>query len=305
MKKFFVPIVCLSLFLALPSCDPKDPEDPDPNDSTGVETAFVSKTPQTRNILLEEYTGVNCGYCPDGHKRGDELHAQYPDKVFQINIHAGGFSAGVYNTSEGTALNTAFGVSSYPAGVVNRELINENGTYKYAIGRGYWANIASQIMVNNAYVNVAAKTTINKSSRKLTCKVQAYFTDSSAVGAGKNFINIAIVQDSIWGSQSGGSALYPAMWDATINKYKHNHMLRTFITGVSGEAIPTNTKGTLYSKTFTYTIPETISNEAMVLEKLSIIVFVSQNNPLNALQVTQADQLPTVINVSKSSLSFE
>lgn len=302
MKKFFVPIICLGLFLAFPSCDPKDPDDPDPDP---VEETFVSKTPQTRNIILEEYTGINCGYCPDGHKRGDELHAAYPDKVWQINIHAGSFSAGTYNTPEGTVLNTSFGVSSYPAGVVSRELVNDNGSYKYAISRAYWANVASQLMARNAYVNVAAKTTINKSTRKLTCKVQAYFTDSSTVGAGKNFINVAIVQDNIWGSQSGGSALYPAMYDAGTGKYKHNHMLRTFITGVSGEAIPTNTKGTLYSKTFTYTIPESISAESVVLDDLTVLVFVSQNDPTKAMQVQQAVDLPTIINACKSSLTFE
>jgi hypothetical protein len=265
----------------------------------------VNKTPQTRNIILEEYTGINCGYCPDGHKRGDELHAQYPDKVWQINIHAGSFSAGTYNTPEGTALNTAFGVSSYPAGVVSRELVNDNGSYKYAISRAYWTNVASQLMARNAYVNVAAKTTINKSTRKLTCKVQAYFTDSSTVGAGKNFINIVLLQDNIWGSQNGGSALYPAMYDAGTGKYKHNHMLRTFITGVSGEAIPTNTKGTLYSKTFTYTIPESISAESVVLDDVTVLVFVSQNDPTKAMQVQQAVDLPTIINACKSSLTFE
>lgn len=302
MKKFFVPIVCLGLFLAFTSCDPdKDKDKDDPK----VEETFVSKTTQTKNIILEEYTGVNCGWCPDGHKIGDELHTKYPEKLWQINIHAGQFSAGTYNTPEGTALNTGFGVSSYPAGVVSRELVKVGEKLQYAISRNAWANVAEQIMVRNAYVNVAAKTTINKSTRTLTCKVQAYFTDSSAVGQGKNFINIALVEDNIWGNQGGGKDLYPAMYDATTSKYKHNHMLRAFITGVGGEAIPTNTKGTLYSKTFTYTIPASISAETVVLEDLTVLVFVSQNDPAQAMQVKATSDLPTIANACKSSLTFE
>jgi hypothetical protein len=302
MKKFFVPIICLGLFLAFPSCDPKDPDDDDPDP---VEETFVNKTPQTRNIILEEYTGINCGYCPDGHRLGDELHAAYPDKAWQINIHAGSYAA-AYTTPEGTALNSSFVTMGYPAGVVSRELVKTGeNQYVYSIGRSGWKSVAEQLMVLNAYVNVAAKTTINKRTRKLTCKVQAYFTDSSTVGAGKNFINIVLLQDNIWGNQSGATNFYPAMYDAATGKYKHNHMLRTFITGVGGEAMPTNTKGTLYSKTFTYTIPESISAESVVLDDLTVLVFVSQNDPTQAMQITQAVDIPRILNACKRSLTFE
>ena len=29
---------------------------------------IVSTTPQNKKVILEEYTGINCVYCPDGHK---------------------------------------------------------------------------------------------------------------------------------------------------------------------------------------------------------------------------------------------
>jgi hypothetical protein len=29
----------------------------------------VSQSPLNKNVVLEELTGINCGYCPDGHKR--------------------------------------------------------------------------------------------------------------------------------------------------------------------------------------------------------------------------------------------
>ena len=32
---------------------------------------FVSTTPGSRNVLVEEYTGVSCQYCPLGHKAVD------------------------------------------------------------------------------------------------------------------------------------------------------------------------------------------------------------------------------------------
>ncbi|NLJ82799.1 MAG: Omp28-related outer membrane protein [Bacteroidales bacterium] len=305
MKKFLTPIIGLSLIVAFAACNPDNDNDKD-KDKDKEEPAYVSQTPQNRAIVLEEYTGINCGWCPDGHKMGDELRAKFPDKVYQINIHAGGYAANTYTTPEGTALNTAFGITGYPTGVVSRELVNVGGKMMYALSRGVWENVATQIMEHKAYANVASKSTIDKSSRKLSCSVQVYFTDSSEADPEEgNSINIAIVQDNIWGTQDGGSTLYPAMWDDATKKYKHNHMLRAFITGAAGEAIPDNAKGTLYKKTFEYTIPETISNEAVVLDDLEIIVFVTQGDALNAMKITQANQIPKVINACKSTLTFK
>ena len=305
MKRFFIPIISLCLIaFTFTSCDPKEPEpEPEPEPK---EEVFVSKTPENRNILLEEFTGVNCGYCPDGHRISDQLHATYGDKFLAINIHAGDNSGGYFNTPEGTALNSAFKISSYPSGVISRELVNTGTKVVFGISRSSWGDIASQIMAKPSYVNVAAKSTIDSASRKLTCEVQAYFTDSSPVAAGLNFINIAIVQNNIWAKQSGATNFYPEMYDAATQKYRHNHMLRTLITGVDGEAMPENKKETLYKKTFTYTIPEMISNEAVVLKDVEIIVFVTQNKPSTIpVPIQDASQFVSVINVCKSALTFK
>ncbi|HOF16248.1 MAG TPA: Omp28-related outer membrane protein [Bacteroidales bacterium] len=300
MKKFFVSILGLSIILAFSSCGPNDDEPQEPK-----EEVFVSKTLENRKVILEEYTGINCGYCPDGHRRADSLSKLWPNQFWAINIHAGNLAA-AYTTNEGTTLFNSFGVSAIPTGAVSRELVNlGDNKYAYAINRGAWGYVAEQLFNQKAYANVAAKTTIKKSTRQLTCKVQVYFTDSVTVAEGKNFVNIVLLQDNIWGAQVNGETFYPAMYDKNTGKYKHNHMLRTFITGVSGEAIPKNKKGELYSKTFTYTIPETISNEAVVIDDLSVLVFVSQADPTQAMKITKVEDMPRIINACKSSIKIE
>ncbi|MBR4803636.1 MAG: hypothetical protein IK032_03260, partial [Bacteroidales bacterium] len=57
---------------------------------------FVSTTPSTKKVLIEEFTGINCGWCPDGHRIVNELMAAHPGSVFGINIHAGGYAANTY-----------------------------------------------------------------------------------------------------------------------------------------------------------------------------------------------------------------
>lgn len=317
MKKFFIPIFSLCLIaFSFTSCDP---DEPDPNDPTTPsdttkpkdttkpnDNVFVSKTAQNRNVLLEEFTGNKCPNCPAGHKIADQLHTTYGDKFLSINIHTESFSDSVYKIPEGVALKNAFYVTGYPTGIISRELVETDKGYVFAISRSLWGNVASQIMAMPAYVNVAAKSTIESSGRKLTCEVQAYFTDSSPVATGLNFINIAIIQNNIWGSQSGYS-YYPEMYNETTQKYRHNHMLRALITGVEGEAMPENKKGTLYKKTFTYSIPEKINNVEAVLSDMEIIVYVTQNTPTTyPNNFTDPDkQMPRVINVCKSALTLK
>ena len=51
---------------------------------------YVSTEPANRNVILEEFTGRNCGYCTDGHRIANELMAAHPGRLWAINIHAGG-----------------------------------------------------------------------------------------------------------------------------------------------------------------------------------------------------------------------
>ena len=82
--------------------------------SAQVTDTIVSMTPSNRNVVLEEYTGVNCQYCPDGHRRANELKAAYPDRVSVINIHQGSFANNTYTTQFGNALANQTGLEGYP-----------------------------------------------------------------------------------------------------------------------------------------------------------------------------------------------
>lgn len=59
---------------------------------------FVSTEVANKNVILEEYTGINCGYCPDGHKIANQIIAAHPGRAWAINIHQGSFAANTYTT---------------------------------------------------------------------------------------------------------------------------------------------------------------------------------------------------------------
>lgn len=305
MKKFIVPLISLSLLaLAFTACNP-DEDDPKDDPNKQQEEIFVSKTAQNRNVLIEEFTGIGCQYCPVGHRMTDSLADLYEGNCFHINVHAGGYANGktpLLTTTEGNELLSGFmDGTGYPTGLTGRMYWNVNNKKAFCWNPAYFPTLVNQILTTMpAYVNVAAKTTIEKSSGKLTCKVQAYFTDNPTTDSTINLINIAILQNNIKGPQSGGSKYYPEMWDGTA--YSHNHALRAYITGFSGEEIPVNAKDSLYSKTFTYDIPATLGlgNVDVVYEDLEILVFVTEKKVAN----NKVYGVP-VINVNKSAITIK
>ena len=58
--------------------------------STGQ--TIVSTTPENKNAILEEFTGIYCVFCPDGHLIANNLKYSYPNDLFLLNLHTGGYA---------------------------------------------------------------------------------------------------------------------------------------------------------------------------------------------------------------------
>lgn len=232
---------------------------------------FVSTEVSNKNVVLEEYTGINCGYCPDGHRIANEIAAAHPGRVFVINVHAGSYAANTYTTQFGNALANQTGLDGYPAGTVNRHVFSGSVT---SLGRNQWTSASNTILNQTSPVNIAARGTLDWTTRELNITVQLYYTANEANSTNK--LNVAILQDNVIGSQSGAS-YNPAQ--QVGNQYRHMHMLRHLITGQWGEDVTTTTQGSFVEKTYSYTIPANLGSPnaiAAKLEDLHFVAFVAQ-----------------------------
>lgn len=128
---------------------------------------FVSTEVTNKNVILEEYTGINCGYCPDGHKIANQIIAAHPGRAWAINIHQGSFAANTYTTQWGNALANQTGLTGYPSGTVNRHVFSGSAT---ALGRGSWNSAVNQILAQVSPVNVAARATLDFNTRIILSK---------------------------------------------------------------------------------------------------------------------------------------
>ena len=232
---------------------------------------YVSTEPAHRNVILEEFTGRNCQYCPDGHAIANQITANNPGRFWAVNVHAGSYAATSYpnfNTTDATAILGGFDVDGFPSGVVNRSTATGQS-------RGAWASLASQQLNQMSECNVAGVAIVNPVTRLATITVEVYYTGNSSVD--QNYLTVAMLQDSILGSQSGGSTWNPNQMIG--NQYVHMHILRDVITNTWGDAIAPTTQGTLITKTYEYQIPLSIGTPNGVdvdLDNIHFLAWVSE-----------------------------
>lgn len=271
------------------------------------EPQFVSTEQKGRNVIIEEFTGRNCGYCPDGHVVAKKITDANPGRVWAVNVHCGGYSPSTYpnlNTSAGATIFNALGEPSFPCGVVNR-------TTK-ATGRNMWESYSNQQLKQTAECNIGGQVLINEAARTATVTVEVYYTANSA--SSENYLTVMMLQDSILGSQSGGAQFNPEQM--IDGKYVHLHVLRDVVTPTWGDAIAPTTAGTLITKTYTYQIPEKIGTPNGVDVDLNNILFLAvvtekqdgaattpvlNVEELHSIKVADADNFPYFASVKVAS----
>ncbi|MFZ4523421.1 MAG: Omp28-related outer membrane protein [Bacteroidales bacterium] len=242
---------------------------------------LVTTQPLNKNIVLEEYTGIHCQYCPEGHAISASILANHPGRAAVIAIHQGSFAtpnAGEpdYRTAFGDALAGQTGLTGYPSGTVNRHVFIGTTT---ALGRGDWTSSSEQILQQPSPVNVGVQSSFNATTRELTVHVELYYTANSSVPT--NYINVALIQNHIFGPQTGGGA---------GSNYEHMEMLKYMITGQWGDAVATTTQGSLVEKTYTYTVPAAYNNIPCVIENCEVVAYVAEGHQ----EILTGDVVPAI-----------
>lgn len=267
MKKTFriFALCSMALALAFTSCTkPEEGEDIN-NDPNAIPALTVSHEVQKRNAFIEEYTGVQCGYCPDGHAIARQLMENNPGRVIAVNIHQGGYATR-YTTSFGNMLASQAGITGYPCGTVNRN--------SSALSRGQWANACKQVMAENSCVNLAARAIIDTTTKEMTLDIKGYYTDNSA--AETNKLSVMILQNDVVGPQSNYGNYNQQAYDEHGN-YHHMHMLRHMLSAVWGDEISNTTQGSEFDKNYTYTFPAKIGDVNVDLPNMQVVVFVAES----------------------------
>lgn len=242
------------------------------------EPKMVSTEPSKRNVLIEELTGRSCTWCPLGQLHVNQALTEFPGRVFTANIHSdngtGALSPKTYpnlNTIEGYDIYNLFGNGNLPGAIINRT--DKAASLNSSVNR--WMLEANKILSQSAECNIAGSVTINPDTRLARITVEVYYTADSQVE--NNYLTIIMLQDSIIGPQKGAED-NP---DQIIgDQYCHMHVYRNTLTDQWGDAISPTTAGTLITKTYEYTIPESIGEPNGVkvdLNNVHFLAFVTEH----------------------------
>lgn len=233
----------------------------------GQNEHFVSYDTCYKNVILEEYTGINCVYCPEGHLIVNQLVEEYPNRIFPINIHVGSFASNTYTTAFGNDLLNQIGHYGFPTGTVNRHLFGDSIT---SVSRDRWESCCDSIMSQVSPVNIAARGTLDWATRELQITVQLYYTASDTCPTHR--LNVAVLQDNIIGHQTGAIA-NPSQ--IVGEQYRHGHVLRHLVADQWGEEVSPTTAGSFIEKNYQYVLPEELGFPTPVPAKLEDLVFVA------------------------------
>lgn len=230
---------------------------------------FVSTTAANRNVVIEEFTGIYCQFCPDGHRLAAATMAANPGRAWAVNIHSGNYAPPAtgsghsdFRTTVGNAIDDFFPITGYPAGTVNRNGISN---------RSQWASQTTTRLGQLSPVNVAARCTIDLDTRQMTMTVESYYTGAGVGTANK--LNVFILQNNIAHYQSNGAS-YPAQV-LPDGRYNHMHMLRHALTGTVGASLTPVTATSFHSNQFTYTIPASYTSVPAILTDLEVVAFIN------------------------------
>lgn len=234
--KYFALLTFLSILFF--SCDKVTNPFPQANivDTTNLNALFndtvKASTGNVRKILLEDYTGQECGNCPQAADIASDLTKNYPNHVVVVAVHAGHFAEpNEFNptyaldlTNEaGDIYDQFFGNSATgnPNGLVNRLQIPVGN---YVIKPSQWINVIDSLSKSSNYANppivLDVENIYNTESRVNKLKLK---TSISKNLIGNFNIIILGIEDKIIGNQK----FYPPSGGTqTLYNYEFNHVLR-------------------------------------------------------------------------------
>ena len=256
------------------------------------DTAYTApvEQPQDRIVVIEEFTGVKCPPCPQGHVVLAAIEAQYPNRVVIVGIQPFGppqtkpldlASDGVATrhdnrTEKGTDIaNTIYGgLSSIPIAGIDRTVV---GSSRLVDRNGWVTAVDARIGVPTP-ANVHISSSYDASSGKADIGVKVAYT--SAVTNAQS-LTVVIVEDSVIDGQEGGPG-------GKNQDYVHMHVLRDILTASTGSVIlsshATKQPGLVYERNFSYLL-----NPDWNPEHCRIIAYVSNNESDNKEVVQGAE----------------
>ncbi len=228
VKKLSTILSLVAFGLLLASCDIIEEPYMTGPDQNGHQGEVV------RKVLLEEFTGHQCPNCPAGAQEAADLKAFFGDQLIIMSIHAGFFARTTaphfladYRTPAGNEINTYFGISYNPVGMVNRAEFSGSRI----LTPSAWGGAISQILEQDPQAGIEINLSYETMSRQLNVAIK---TTALEIIEGPLYLAAFLLEDNIMSPQQTNDPQYP---NGIQENYYHMHVLRADINGAWGEPL--------------------------------------------------------------------
>lgn len=282
MKKTFTYLSLVFIALTLVNCDKIDNPIAEAHiyrqDLYGPVPTFDAVTAPEQRVLLEDFTGHDCGNCPPGHLEAHSILEAHPEHVALVAVHSGSLAAphvpdypADWRTPEGQYyLLTQVGLDQMPTGRANRR-----PTAAFAPAYDVWAANVNEALSVQPTLSLQLNASYVASSSDLNVHVNSqWFADLT----GDYRLVILITESHI---------VAPQLWynhtPLNVLDYEHEHMLRGSVTGATGYAIITDPQNG-HTQTDSYTFDW---NSSWLPENCEIIAFVTEGENGKVINVAK------------------
>jgi hypothetical protein len=278
MKNIILFVYSFLFVFAISACD----------EITGQYTEEVNVTEGGRKILLEDFTGHECGNCPNGGLEASKLDSIYKGRVIVVATHcsffadtnkSGKFSYN-FKTPVGDELDQFFSIETagLPKGMVNRQA--KDGDYSIYSNRllNYteWASSVAMELNKEAAVNLNLSKNYDALNRNLSFDVEVEYLTKGNIN---QQLVVYLVEDSVINWQKWYGHI-----PEDIPNFAHRHVLRKSLNGTWGDRLSGSIKsvGQTISKSFNTTISTKYNQKHCY-----IVAFVQNNLTKEILQVEE------------------
>lgn len=228
-----------------------------------ISITFIPSFAQTtRTVMIEEFTGTWCGWCPYGADTLTAILKAYSN-VRALSFH-GGSSSEPMKTPEGDQFISGIGLPGWPSAAIDR--VKWPGESKIPIYREKWRNRTTERLNVSSPLSISVSGTYDIYTKKITAYIHLDILQNMA---GSYNLNVVIAEDGLNYPQ----LKYPE--NIYLNPYFHDHVVRKMITGATGKQLTSSgfSSGASRDTTIIYTLAGT-----WVYGALHLAVMVSEQN---------------------------
>lgn len=212
---------------------------------TNTQTETVQVIVPKRKVLVEDFTGTWCGYCPRMTTAIQLLRAA-TDDVVAVSIHgnSAGGTVDPFTIPEGMFLKGYFEIPGYPWGLLNR-----NETWEFP----HPTEDASQYAGLDTDISIAIDSQLIGSEMTIDVTVVSENTIENS-----RLVVFLLEDGLIYDQRSYYNEDPNSPWydmGEYIKGFQHDDVLRVTLTDPLGDTLPTISALNMHSETFTFSIP--------------------------------------------------